>query len=101
MRLLQIFTLLAFQHSLCLSFFLSSSHDLSCRTRSLSFLSVKAKAGASVDACALLFRCISEDYLLVDPSGGSCCRNACQGCEFVIEEMHSVIFDSSDKTNEL
>ena len=29
-----------------------------------------------------IFACLADDYVLVDPSGGTCCRNECASCSF-------------------
>jgi hypothetical protein len=39
---------------------------------------------------AAVFNQLAERYLLVDPSGGTCCRNVCAGCQFVLEEPGEV-----------
>ncbi len=34
------------------------------------------------ESVASLFGCLAESYALLDPSGGTCCRNSCSGCQF-------------------
>ena len=73
---------------------LGSAFCLSDRPRSSGL-----RAGGLDEAASSIFHQLADDYVLVDPSGGTCCRNECASCSFYTIEDGDVTYAYEELTD--
>jgi len=56
-------------------------------------------AGGLDEAASSIFHQLADDYVLVDPSGGTCCRNECASCSFYTIENGDVSYAYEELTD--
>lgn len=57
------------------------------------------RAGGLDEAASSIFHQLADDYVLVDPSGGTCCRNECASCSFYTIENGDVSYAYEELTD--
>ena len=57
------------------------------------------RAGGLDEAASSIFHQLADDYVLVDPSGGTCCRNECASCSFYTIENGDVTYAYEELTD--
>ena len=71
----------------------SSSSSSSSDTTAAATAATTTSSPLSKSEIASLFRLLSDDVLLHDPSRGTCCRNGCSGCAYLDPLNGNFVYD--------